>query len=101
MFSHLPPSKKRGIAMAQPTLTPYDTGERCEPKLWQPDRDSVLAAMRDAEGNDIGNVDFEDCDGETAVTVHVSKDADGVFTVHVIPFVDQDELRIETHFEDD
>ena len=101
MFSHLPQSKKRGIAMTQPTLTPYDTGDRCEPKLWQPDRNSVLAAMREDEGNDIGNVDFDDEEGHTVATVHVSRDDDGGYTVHVIPFVDQDELRIETHFDDD
>lgn len=30
---------------ATTTLTPYDTGSRLEPKLWQPNRSSVIAAM--------------------------------------------------------
>lgn len=86
--------------MTQPTLTPYDTGERCEPKLWQPDRDAVVAAMRyDDERGDIGNVDFEDDEGDTIVTVHVSRNEDGSFTVHLIPFVDVDQLEVERHDE--
>lgn len=66
-------------------LTPYDTGERCEPKLWQPDEAAVLEALND---DDIGNVDFDDDAGRTVVTVHVSRGADGSHTVHVIPFSD-------------
>jgi hypothetical protein len=89
--------------MTSPTpagLTPYDTGERCEPKLWQPDRASVLHAMQyEDEGAGIGNVDFEDDCGDTVVTIHVSRTPDGVYTVHVIPFVGEAELEIERHDE--
>ncbi|MDO5865172.1 MULTISPECIES: hypothetical protein [Paenarthrobacter] len=84
----------------QPALTPYDTGERCEPKLWQKSRTEVLAAMRD-EPEDIGNVDFEDEESRTIVTVHVARNDDGTHTVHIVPFGDRDEISIETHFEDD
>lgn len=73
------------MTQSQPNLTPYDTGARCEPKLWQPDRASVLAAMSGDEGQDIGNVDFDDDEGHTVATVHVSRTSDGVFTVHVVP----------------
>lgn len=83
-----------------PTLTPYDTGEVCEPKLWQPDRDSVLWAMHhEDELKDIGKVDFEDDSGETVVMVRVTKASDGPYTLHVIPFVDAANLVIERHDE--
>lgn len=85
--------------MTERTLTPYDTGVRCEPKLWQPDRDAVLEAMKHGESEDIGNVDFDDDGGETVCTVHVSRNPDGSFTVHVIPFVDEGELHVEIHRE--
>lgn len=80
-------------------LTPYDTGARCEPKLWQPDHSSVITAMRSDETDDIGNVDFEDDAGETVVTIHVSRNDDGTYTVHVIPLVGEAELEIELHGE--
>lgn len=81
--------------MSTVELTPYDTGDRCEPKVWQPDSASVRAAMRGGEIDDIGNVDFDDDEGHTVVTVHVSRNEDGTHTVHVIPFVDDAELLIE------
>ena len=86
-------------ATAPQALTPYDTGERCEPKLWQPDRAAVLAAMNGDEGRDVGNVDFEDDEGHTVVTIHVSRSADGIYTVHVVPFVDEEQLEVERHDE--
>ena len=84
----------------QPELTPYNTGERCEPMLWQKNHTEVLAAMRDEPG-DIGNVDFDDDEGRTIVTVHVSRNDDGTHTVHIMPLVERAEIAVETHFEDD
>ena len=51
-------------------LTPYDTGQRAEPKLWQHSRAEVLQVMRHGEAEDIGNVDFDDDEGTTVATVH-------------------------------
>lgn len=83
----------------QPTgeLTPYDTGDRCEPKLWQPGRLAVLDAMRHSEDEHVGKVDFEDDSGETVCTVHVERDESGVFRMHVTSFVDVDDLEIVRH----
>lgn len=72
------------MTRSQPELSPYDTGARCEPKLWQPYREAVAAAMRSGNADDIGNVDFTDDADRTVVTVHVSRSDDGMFTVHLI-----------------
>lgn len=78
-------------------LTPYDTGQRAEPALWQRSRAEVLQVMRHGEAEDIGNVDFDDDGGTTVVTVHVSRDPDGGHTVHVIPHTDT--IRLDLHTE--
>lgn len=83
---------------ADAVLTPYDTGERCEPKPWQPDRESVIADMGDPEhAENIGNVDFDDDCGDTVCTVHVSRAPDGRYVLHVMPMVDMDALAIAVH----
>ncbi|MGP5365718.1 hypothetical protein ACTXLB_20655 [Brachybacterium tyrofermentans] len=78
-------------------LTPYDTGQRAEPALWQRSRAEVLQVMRHGEAEDIGNVDFDDDEGTTVATVHVSRDPDGGHTVHVIPHTDT--IRLDLHTE--
>lgn len=85
--------------MTQHRLTPYDTGDRCEPKPWQPDVTSVAAAVRSGETEDIGKVDFDDDEGHTVATVFVSRDEDGIYALHVIPFVDDSELTVQWHSE--
>lgn len=75
-------------------LTPYDTGQSCEPRLWQPDTDSVRAAMRADEHDDIGKVDFDDDCGETVAAVHIERNVDGSHTLHLTSFVEADQLRI-------
>lgn len=86
--------------MSTPTLTPYDTGARCEPRPWQPDHPSVISAMRTGEAEHIGKVDFDDDTNETVVTVFVAKDpGTGRHVVHVIPFVDDADLEIRLHEE--
>ncbi|MFF8918018.1 hypothetical protein ACF08M_33130 [Streptomyces sp. NPDC015032] len=87
------------MTQSQSELSPYDTGARCEPKLWQPDSEAVAAVMRSGEAEDIGNVDFtneEDC---TVVTAHVSRGDDGMYTVHLMPMCGDDEIRVEFHGE--
>ena len=82
-------------------LTPYDTGERCEPKLWQPNRESVIADMQDeGDADAIGNVDFDDDCGDTVCTVHVSRHPGGRYTIHVMPMVDEGDLAVEIHYGD-
>lgn len=78
-------------------LTPYDTGQRAEPKLWQRTRAEVLQVARHGEAEDIGNVDFDDDEGATVVTVHVSRDPDGGHTVHVMPHAEP--IRLDLHTE--
>lgn len=86
--------------MSVPTLTPYDTGARCEPRSWQPDDPSVIAAMRSGESDDIGKVDFDDDTNETVVTVYVAKDpATGKHVVHIVPFVHTTDLEVRVHEE--
>lgn len=77
-------------------LTPYDTGERLEPRPWQvqnrnlPDPD---------ERNRYGRVDFDDDEAATQVTVHVTKDADrDGHTLHISNA--RESLRIVTDGEE-
>lgn len=84
---------------ATPTLTPYDTGSRLEPKLWQPDRASVITAMSAGEHEDIGKVDFEDDEGYAVVVVHMSRSADGGYVLDVQPMCGNDELTVRVHDE--
>lgn len=61
------------MAEATPELTPYDTGERLQPCRWhiQPRN------LPDPEERDrYGRVDFDNDEGATMVSVHVSKDTD-------------------------
>lgn len=78
-------------------LSPYDTGTRCEPKMWQPDQNSVINAMKYNETDDIGKVDFDDDEGHTVCVVHVEPDASGKFVVHVQPLCGDDEISVELH----
>ncbi|MFI1408806.1 hypothetical protein ACH4Y0_02530 [Streptomyces sp. NPDC020707] len=85
----------------QPELSPYDTGARCEPKLWQPNSETVAKAMRSGDAEDIGNVDFTNDEDSAIVTVHVSRSDDGMYTVHLMPTCNEDQIRVELHREKD
>lgn len=67
--------------------TPYDTGERAEPKMWVGRRDGEWRAGsaldRPAEFDDFGRVDFDDDSSQTFGTVHGVRGEDGTFTLHV------------------
>lgn len=82
--------------MQQPDLTPYDTGARCEPKPWLP-YGTKVTPITPAEN--FGKVDFDDDCCDTVAVVHVERDDEGIFTVHVQPLVDQSEVRVELHLE--
>lgn len=85
--------------MTQPQLelSPYDTGARCEPELWQPNSRAVVLAMRSGNEEDIGNVDFTNEEDRTIVTVHVSRGDNGMYTVHLMPACGDDQIRVEFH----
>ncbi|MBK3582658.1 hypothetical protein JHN49_02640 [Streptomyces sp. MBT57] len=85
------------MTQSEPELSPYDTGARCEPKLWQPNSDAVAEAMRSGDAESIGNVDFTDDEDRTVVTVHISRADNGVFTVHLMPASGDDQIRVELH----
>lgn len=63
------------------TLTPYETGERLEPELWnvypvwQPDTYGT--------GEGWGKVDFDDENATTHATIHGERNEDGTYTIHI------------------
>lgn len=60
------------------TLTPYDAGERLEPKLWQEDGDPHLD-----DPDRYGRVDFDDDEGATIASAHIQRLPSGAFTLVV------------------
>ncbi|MEU7322487.1 hypothetical protein ABZ682_18280 [Streptomyces griseoviridis] len=98
-----PESTKAGatVTQSQSEISPYDTGARCEPKLWQPNSEAVAEVMHSGETGDIGNVDFTNGENGVVVTVHVSRSDDGMYTVHLMPMCDDDQIRVEFHREKD
>lgn len=54
-------------------LTPYDTGQRAEPKVWE-------ARHRESE-EDFGKVDFNAEDDFTIATLYLERDPDGVYVL--------------------
>ncbi|MEV0443540.1 hypothetical protein AB0I84_10710 [Streptomyces spectabilis] len=87
------------MTQSQPKISPYGTGARCEPKLWQPNSEAVAEVMRSGEAGDIDNADLSNGENGTVVTVHVSRGDDGVHTVHLMPMCDDDQLCVELHRE--
>lgn len=61
-------------------LTPYDTGERLEPRPWSTDGDPER----------YGRVDFDDDEGATVLSVHVERLPSGACALHVIRVSDVD-----------
>lgn len=61
-------------------LTPYDTGDRLEPHIWVRGRSviSPTGEPRPAEPDDFGRVDFDDCDGATALSILVHPSDRGI-----------------------
>ncbi|MGW9114500.1 hypothetical protein [Microbacterium sp. NPDC055683] len=64
--------------MTAKQLTPYDTGDRLEPKVWVHEGiTSPDGLARPAEDDDYGRVDFDDDEGGTVLTVYVERSARG------------------------
>ncbi|WP_424863002.1 hypothetical protein [Streptomyces sp. MMS24-I29] len=75
-------------------LSPYDTGDRCEPKSWIPYGTTVTKAI---PAEDFGKVDFDDDEGRIVCVVHVERRADGGHVVHVDPQCSDDEISVVLH----
>lgn len=69
--------------------------------MWQPNSEAVAEVMRSGEAGDIGDVDFTNAENGTVVTVHVSRSDDGMYTVHLMPMRNDDQIRVELHREKD
>jgi len=63
-------------------LSPYDTGARCEPRVWLPYGTEVTPTT---PAENFGKVDFDDDEGSTVCVVLVERGKDGVHTVRVDP----------------
>lgn len=61
-------------------LSPYDTGERLEPRPWVM-QGTVARAYMDPD--DFGKVDFDDDEGATIATVWFEKQKDGGYVMHI------------------
>ena len=72
----------------QALLTPYDTGERLEPRPWVQGGLNMAQLVRQAVNGpvpafqDFGRVDFDDEENRTVLTVYVDRDAHG-YVLHV------------------
>ena len=60
-------------------LTPYDTGERLEPKLWV---GSTQGVGSQNDRDDWGKVDFDNDESSTELTIYV-EDKGGDLVVHI------------------
>ncbi len=64
------------------TLTPYDTGQRAEPKPWVTSTQGV-GATNDPDW--WGKVDFENDSSETVAVVWLERNESGGYTLHLEP----------------
>jgi len=64
---------------AEPTsnLTPYDTGERLEPRTWV----TSTAGVTKDNADDFGKVDFDADDGRTVATLWIERKPDGTYAL--------------------
>lgn len=60
-------------AARRASLTPYDTGRRAEPKVWE--------ARHRETADDFGKVDFDAEDDFTIATLYIERDADGTYAL--------------------
>ena len=81
----------------EPSLTPYDTGERATPIPWVSGSSDFTAMPDGRDPDDFGRVDFEDDESSTVATIHLSRRDDGGYTAHIIPA--RDGVQIEWHGE--
>lgn len=71
------------MTQMQALLTPYDTGERLEPRPWVQGGLDMAQLVRQSVGGpvpafqDFGRVDFDNEENRTVLTVYVDRDANG------------------------
>ncbi len=78
--------------------TPYDTGDRMEPRPWISDRtaDAIRRGRAQLDADRFGRVDFDNDAGATIATVYIERTADG-HTLHVEYHGAPDGLEIIAH----
>lgn len=90
--------------MSSEYLTPYDTGQRAEPKPWRRIGGEMVAAMgpiaREMAEDRFGRVDFDDENGESLFTIWVDRNEQGARVVH-IQQLGQTPVAIRIHGEDE
>ncbi|MDN5803013.1 MAG: hypothetical protein L0H26_00240 [Microlunatus sp.] len=76
------------MTQAQALLTPYDTGDRLEPRPWVQGGLNAAQLVRLSVGSpaptfeDFGRVDFDDDENRTVLTVYVDRNAHG-YVLHI------------------
>lgn len=83
-------------------LSPYDTGQRAEPRVWPllyVDQD-VAPIEREMTEDRYGRVDFDDENGDSLFTVWVDRNEQGARVVH-IQQLSQTPVAIRIHGEDE
>ena len=65
--------------MSEEELTPYDTGERLEPAIWEPE-----PLIGNEPHEDFGKVDFDNEEGRTVLTVWVERTELGGYAMYVL-----------------
>lgn len=58
-------------------LTPYDTGQRLEPKTWV----TSTAGVTKGNADDFGKVDFDTDSTSTLATLWIERQEDGTYTL--------------------
>lgn len=74
-------------------LTPYDTGDRAEAKVWIPYGTKITPAT---PVENFGKVDFDDDEGHTIAVVYIERTAQNTHRIVVDPLGADDELEIVT-----
>lgn len=65
-------------------LTPYDTGDRLEPRPWVQGQVATPGGLpRRAEVEDYGRVDFDNDEGATVLTLYVERTSTGGYVLHL------------------
>lgn len=84
-------------------LSPYDTGERCEPRVWMPRTMTQWPGIEYLADplDSFGKVDFNNDEDSTIVTAHVKRLPDGRHCLVITPHVAADELEVVIEVDDD
>jgi hypothetical protein len=61
-------------------LTPYDTGERFEPKVWEVDQKTTPVDIQRCR---FGKVDFDNDVSQTEFTIHIGRTREGQRVINI------------------